>query len=184
MLKRTIAAGLVILAAGIPAHAVEFDSMPRDLKGGYVSVVYPQGEIAGASSGMLGFQPAPGDAGARLTLGYRLNEGVHVEAALANTRYMKGPGLISDEVPAQTGSIATLLYMPISTYAYPFVKVGMATVSVGYGQDYVTTPMSGVGVVVPLGSDWSARFEVERLDRFGTEKGQFTQAFVGVQIRL
>lgn len=158
------------------------------LPGGYMSVTYSQGDIANFSdrSG-LGLKPALEDAGAKLTLGYKLAEGVNLEAALSNMKYspQSGGGVdYATVIATQTSSLSTMFYAPATAGVVPFVKLGMASVAVGYGQESTTTSVAAVGVVFPLSDSLNARFEIERLDRFGSNGRDFTQAFVGLQVRL
>lgn len=172
----------VFSAAAGSVCAEDLYSLPRDLQGSYMSVAYPQADIL-SESGSGGLKPLQDDAGSRLTLGYRLNKGLHLEAALSNMRYQPpggGPGYMS----SQAGSLSTVLYLPLTHTFQPFLKLGVAAVSAGSERDFVTSPVRAVGMVIPLDKGLSARIEIERFDKFGYRGGEVTTAYAGIQITM
>lgn len=161
-----------------------------EVAGSYMGLTYPQGSSDSDSQESDVLRPlTEDDTAMRLTVGQPWATGIHLEyglqqMTLTSSKDISLEGVRGNNVQLQMGSISTMFFLPGPADVYPFVKLGVAAVSAGHEQEFVGTTISSVGVVVPLTKGWSARVELERIDRLGVAGQSRTQAYAGIQIPI
>lgn len=181
---RRIAAGLTVLCAAQCAMANGL--LHPELSGSYVGLTYPQ-TTSGSPNTLAESELVlahEDDTAVRLTLGHPWAQGLHLEYGLQQMRLRSVGESHNSPVSMQAGSISTMLFLPGAGDIYPFVKFGIAAISAGSKQDFVGTTIGSVGFIYPFMKGWSARFELERIDKFGASGKDRTQAYAGIQIPL
>lgn len=178
-----------LFAASVSTLSYANGLIHPELKGSYVGLTYPQSTLAGGET-VEPLKPAnhQGDHDMRLTVGHPWQSGVHLEYGLQQMQMastsLSSNGTASEVMRMQAGSISTMFFLPGASDIYPFFKVGVAAISAGVEQDFVGSAIGSIGVIYPLTKGWSARLEIEHINRFGASGVRRTQAYAGIQIPL